>query len=135
MTYIFDENYSYRLAEGLSILEEGNVRSSIKTKITHVKQLGLQSATDEEIIEHAGKIKGVIITMDKDFKHMKHYYALYKAHHCGVIVFRSSKNVIHYWDIVKSFINKWEELKVELSNNTPPFAFQINSKGIQMLTF
>ncbi len=135
MTYIFDENYSYRLAEGLRLIEEGNLRSKIKIEITHVKFLQLEGATDEQLIEAAGKLNGRIITMDKDFRHMKHYYTLYKKHKTGVIIFRSSKGVIHYWDIVRSFINRWEELKEEISNATLPFAYQINSKGIQKLSF
>lgn len=135
MLYIFDENYSYRLANGLSLIEQGNFKSKFPVEITHVKLLGLEGASDERLIEEAGKRNGVIITMDKDFRHMKHYYSLYKKYSTGVIIFRSSKGVIHYWDIVKSFISKWEELKEEVSNDNLPFAYQINLKGIQKLTF
>lgn len=135
ITYIFDENYSFRLAEGLKLIEEGNLRSKVKIVITHIKFLGLLGATDERIIEEAGKHNGIIITLDKDFKHMKHYYSLYTKHKTGVVIFRSSKGVIHYWDIVKSFINRWEELKEAVSKEPFPFAFQINSKGIQKLEF
>lgn len=135
ITYIFDENYSYRLAEGLKLIEDGNLRSKIKIDITHVKFLGLLGATDEKIIEAAGRHNGIIITLDKDFKHMKHYYSLYNKHKTGVIIFRPTKGVIHYWDMVKSFIIKWEELKEAVSKESLPFAFQINSKGIQKLTF
>jgi predicted nuclease of predicted toxin-antitoxin system len=135
ITYIFDENFSYRLADGLRLIEEGNFRSKVKISITHVKYLGLIGATDEKIIEEAGKKNGVIITLDKDFKHMKHYYHLYKKHKAGVIIFRSSKQVIYYWDMVKSFINRWEELKMEVDRESLPFAFQLNSKGIQKLEF
>jgi len=78
MIYIFDENYSYRLAHGLSLIEQGNFKSKFPIEITHVKLLGLEGSSDERIIEEAGKRNGVIITMDKDFRHMKHYYSLYK---------------------------------------------------------
>jgi predicted nuclease of predicted toxin-antitoxin system len=135
MKYIFDENFSHRLAQGLSLIEQGNLKSKIHTEITHVKFLGLEGATDEEIIEAAGKNEGVIITMDKDFRHMKHYFQLYKTHKTGVIIFRSTKGKLSYWDIVKSFINKWEELKESIINESVPFAFQINTKGIQKLEF
>ena len=135
MVYIFDENYSYRLAQGLSLIEQGNLKSKIPIEITHVKLLGLQGASDEDIIEEAGRRKGVIITMDKDFRHMKHYYNLYKTHGTGGVIFRSSKGVIHYWDIVTSFINKWEKLKEEIKNDSLPFAYQINKQGIQKLSF
>lgn len=135
MKYIFDENFSYRLAQGLSLIEQGNLKSKTQAEITHVKFLGLEGATDEEIIEAAGKNDGIIITMDKDFRHMKHYFQLYKIHKTGVIIFRSSKGKLSYWDIVKSFINKWEELKQGILNESIPFAFQINTKGIQKLEF
>jgi predicted nuclease of predicted toxin-antitoxin system len=135
MIYIFDENYSYRLAQGLILIEQGNFKSKFPIEITHVKLLGLEGSNDERLIEEAGKRNGVIITMDKDFRHMKHYYSFYKKYKTGVIIFRSSKGVIHYWDIVKSFINKWEELKEAISNDLLPFAYQINMKGIQKLPF
>jgi predicted nuclease of predicted toxin-antitoxin system len=135
MKFIFDENFSHRLAEGLNLIEQGNFKSKVQIEITHVKLLGLSGAMDEQIIENAGKSKSIIVTMDKDFKHKKHYYSLYKQHKAGVIIFMSSNKAIHYWDIVKSFINKWEELKAEIINNSPPFAYQINMKGIQKLPF
>jgi len=135
MKYIFDENFSHRLAQGLNLIEQGNLKSKVQAEITHVKFLDLEGKTDEKIIEIAGKNNGIIITMDKDFRHMKHYFALYKMHKTGVVIFRSSKGKLSYWDIVKSFINKWEDLKESIVCESTPFAFQINTKGIQRLTF
>ena len=135
MLFIFDENYSNRFAQGLKLIEQGNLKSSIPVDITHIKLLSLEGAADEDIIEAAGKKNGIIITMDKDFKHIKHYYQLYKQHNVGVVIFKSSKNVIYYWDIVVAFINRWENLKKLLSEDDLPFVYEINSGGIQKLHF
>jgi len=135
MLFIFDENYSYKLAQGLKLIEQGNLKSAIQVDITHIKLLSLEGASDEDIIEAAGKKDGIIITMDKDFKHIKHYYQLYKQHNVGVVIFRSSKKVIYYWDIVVAFINRWESLKKLLSEDDRPFAYEINSRGVQKLHF
>jgi hypothetical protein len=39
------------------------------------------------------------------------------------------KSKYQYWDIVKAFVNKWEELKTEISISKIPFAFEINKQG------
>lgn len=35
MKFIFDENFSHRLAQGLSLIEQGNLKSKTQTEVTH----------------------------------------------------------------------------------------------------
>jgi hypothetical protein len=57
----------------------------------------------------------VIVTHDQDFKRVKHLKGLLTEHRVGYIIFRVPKGVYQYWDIVKAFINKWEQLKEKIS--------------------
>lgn len=136
MLYVFDENYSHRIAEGLHKLESGNLKSSIHVEATHIITLSGKTGTlDPEVIELVGKAKGILFTKDKDFRHIKSYSTLYKQHKVGVTFFKQYKNGLTYWDNVKALINRWEDIKQKLKNEIPPFAFQISNEGIQRFEF
>ena len=135
MFFLFDENVPYKFVKGLSLIEEANNKSKIRVTITHPKDAGNEGATDEEQIVYAGKNKGIIVSFDKDFRHMKSYYPLYKEHNVGAVIINLSKKENNYWGIVKSIINKWEELKVKLSSEKRPFIYEITSRGIERRDF
>jgi predicted nuclease of predicted toxin-antitoxin system len=109
MLYVFDENYSHRIADGLNKLESGNLKSRIHVEATHIITLtGKTGTLDPDVIEAVGKVNGIIFTKDKDFRHIKSYYPLYKKHKVGVTFFKQYKNGLTYWDNVKALVNKWE---------------------------
>jgi len=83
----------------------------------------------EEIIALAGKEKAIIVTQDEDFKRIKHYHQLYKQHSVGVIFYKSPSGGMTYWEVVKSFIKTWEDMKANLSKFTPPFVCEITKTG------
>lgn len=58
MKLLLDQNISYRLLSELSALFSGS---------HHVRLLGLEKATDEEIWNYAKKNGFVIVTQDSDF--------------------------------------------------------------------
>jgi predicted nuclease of predicted toxin-antitoxin system len=135
MIFIFDENYSPKFAEGLSLLEQGNHKSKNKVEVHHIiKFFGKKGATDEEIIEFLSKKNAVIITQDSDFKRIKHYKSLYKEHKVGAVFFKTYKQLT-YWDMLISLLQKWEDLKEKLSKDTLPFVYEVNKKGIQPHSF
>lgn len=135
MFFLFDENVPYKFVEGLALIEESNHKSPIKATISHPRVLKNQGASDEDQIKTAGKHNGIIVTFDKDFKHIKSYYPLYKEHKVGVIFLKLTKEDSNYWGIVKLVINKWEELKLLLKDHEKPFAYQVSKKGIQRFEF
>ncbi|MBL7725370.1 MAG: DUF5615 family PIN-like protein [Chitinophagaceae bacterium] len=135
MFFLFDENVPYKFVQGLALIEESNHKSPIKVTISHPRLLGNQGASDEEQIHIAGKHKGVIISFDKDFKHIKSYYPLYKEHKVGVVFLKLAKDESNYWGIVKLVINKWEEIKHRLADHEKPFAYQVSRLGIQRFEF
>jgi len=133
MLFIFDAHCSQRLAEGLNLIETGNTKSPLQSEIKHIKAFTKGNATDIEIINILKQQDAILITYDKDFRHDKAYFALYKKHSVGVVFFRSYKNVIHYWDIVKAFIKEWEDLKKMCSTESKPFAIELNNRGFSKL--
>lgn len=136
MLFIFDENLPLQLCNGLHILEKGNLRSPHQSEVKYaIEVMGKQGAPDEDIIVEVGKLKGILITQDKDFKNKKHYFNLYKQHNVGVLLYTiPSKDV--YWDKVKSFIRNWEDVKEKISTAKRPFAFIISKTGgVQEYTF
>jgi len=139
MLFIFDENYPPEFVRGFSILEKANKRNTISADIVFsVDFMGgprLDPATgeritipDEDIITQASRREAVIVTHDSDFKRIKHYKALLIQHKVGYIYFRTPKKYV-YWDYVKAFVNKWEEIKLKIGESTHPFAFEISRQG------
>lgn len=135
MVLLFDQNVPKKIAEGLNLLEQANYKSKHKAEVTHISLLNKDGLADEDVIKLAGELKATIVTFDADFKHKKHYYKLYKEHQVGIVLFKSSKNVINYWDNVVLIITKWEVLKDNISKAHKPFALELGKSGIQTLSF
>lgn len=136
MLFIFDENFSPKLSEGLHLLEQGNRKSENIASVTHIVTLaGKYGTADDKVIEIAGANKGIIVTQDNDFRRMKHKYPLYNQHKVGVIFFQSYKDSKGYWNMIKSVITQWVEIKNVIQDETPPFAYKVNRYGIEKLHF
>lgn len=136
MRLIFDENIPKDFVTGFAIIEKANKRDPIKAKLEHVSDVLGHGFTDEEIIEKAKNSHAVIVTLDRDFKKIKHYQKLLQDHRVGYIYFKSPRESYKYWDLVEAFIYSWPNLKKAISEASHPFAFEINKKGeISKLTF
>lgn len=145
MVFIFDENYSPKLAEGLHLLEQGNTKNKPVVEIWHIlslaKELGINpenpdsSYMDEEVIKIAGQKKGIILTQDKDFKRIKHLYPLFRDYKVGVVFFKTSKGSIGYWEIITSFIKGWNGLKKQIQQDATPFCYCVTEKGVTKMQF
>ena len=135
MFFLFDENVPYKFVQGLELIEEANRKSHIKVTVSHPRMLRNEGASDHEQILIAGKYDGIIISFDKDFKHTKSHYSLYKENNVGVVFLKLGKEESNYWGIVKLVINKWEELKNILNDHKKPFVYEVSKKGIQRREF
>jgi PIN domain-containing protein len=130
MLFIFDENYPPEFVRGFSIIETANHHNPIKAQIIFaIDFMGKSGASDEELIAKASKQKAIIITQDSDFRRIKHYKTLLIEHEVGYIYFKVPKGSHRYWDIVKAFVNKWDEIKQNIKKDTIPFAYEINKTG------
>jgi predicted nuclease of predicted toxin-antitoxin system len=131
MRFLFDENCPIHLANGIKHLEQGNHKSKHQSEVLYILDfVGKGSSPeDEEVIKIAGKQKAIIVTQDEDFKRIKHYRQSYIEHNVGVIFYKSPSGGMTYWEVVKSFIKTWEEMKKELSKLQPPFVCEIHKQG------
>lgn len=131
MLFIFDENYPPGFVDGFAIIEQADKRNPISSTVVYSCDFmgGVQGSTDEEIITKATQMNAVIVTQDSDFKRIKHYKPLLIEHKVGFIYFKTVKGKNSYWDVVRAFVNRWEDIKEKISKTAHPFAFEINKNG------
>ena len=131
MLFIFDENYPRGFVDGFAVIDQSDKKNPIRSEIVHSTTFmgNIQGSTDEDIIAKASKMNAVIVTQDSDFKRIKHYKTLLIEHKVGFIYFKTVKGKNSYWDIVRAFVGKWEEIKKAISESDHPFAFEINKNG------
>jgi predicted nuclease of predicted toxin-antitoxin system len=134
MLFIFDANFPPEFVKGLTILEKANKKRPIQIDIVFSVDFMEEAKTgkpsmDEEIIAKASQMNAVIFTHDGDFKRVKHYKPLLIQHKVGYVWFRVPKNNYRYWDIVNACITSWEELTLQISVATLPFAFEVSKQG------
>jgi hypothetical protein len=140
MVFVFDENISYKVAEALSLLEQGDKTTKFTAEVWHILRLAeelkvqkenpKESYKDPEVIKIAGMKKAIIVTQDDDFKRIKQYYSLYKEHNVGVVFFKTVVDSRGYWNMINFFISKWPQLKELVRDKKTPFCFIISKHGI-----
>ena len=129
MRFVFDENFSRHLAEGLDLLEKSNPGRIIQVDIISAEGLmGRRGATDPELIKAAGP-DGVVFTKDKDFKQIKLYAPVIEATGAKVLFYKYSKKMILFWDILTETVARWEEIKEKMSRPKPPFVYEFDIRA------
>lgn len=129
MTFLFDANISWRIAEGLNILEQGNSRNIIPIIIEHADKILGPGAEDLDVIKEAGKKSAIIISQDDDFKRIKANRSLIIQLKIGYVLYRPPRHGSRYWEIVESFVAGWQELREKLSKESFPFIYEIDKFG------
>lgn len=129
MLILFDENFPKKIAEGLNLIESSNKDTILKCTITHPYLLDKGGTEDNDWIKYAGRRNAIIMTFDKDFKDIKTKGRFYHEHKVGVFFFKFEKNEKMYWQIVKLFVNNFEEMKKIIVEVERPFVYRITAKG------
>ena len=129
MHLVFDANLPHNLSKGLAILEKGNRNSLHPAIVGHVYDFMPRNATDEEIIQKASAEKWIVITQDLGFGRIEHEFQLLKDHEVSVVFFKPPKKGFKYWDMVKVFIDKWEDLKLHIGQSNGLCALSIEKSG------
>ena len=137
MLFVFDENFSKNLAAGLDLLEKSNPASRIPVNVISAEVfMGKRGADDPALYEAVGKVGGVVITKDKDFKQVKLLDSVIEKHKAKVLFFRSSKKLILFWDILVAVVENWEQIKEKLNQDSPPYVYEFDIRaGISPRTF
>lgn len=129
MIFVFDENFSKRLAEGLDLLEKGNPGRKIPVDVFSAEKLmGKKGATDEAIIRKLNG-KGVIFTKDKDFKQIKLTGKAIEETGTKILFFKFSKKMVLYWDLLSTIVTYWEKIKLQLKADSPPYVYEFDVNG------
>jgi hypothetical protein len=141
MVFVFDAGFSPKLVAGLNLLEQGNADSQFGMCELHfVEELGNNLAipyeegstayTDDQVIEIAGRVNGIVFTQDKDFRDIKRKAPLYIQHNVGAVFFPQGKTYFRgYWPIIAYLTQNWEMLKETIFNDDPPFCYSLNKVG------
>lgn len=130
MLFVFDENFSKNLAAGLHLLEQSNPASKIPVDVMAAEIfMRRKGATDPELYEAVGKVKGVVFTKDKDFRQIKLFEKVIKENKAKVLFFKHSKKMVFFWDILKALVERWEEVKEKLNNDAPPYIYEFDIRN------
>src|SRR5690606_16313622 len=110
MRFLFDANMPLRLAKGLELLDQENLRI-VTVEIMHADEECGLGATDADIIQRAAQIKAVIVSEDDDFKRIKANKQLIEKLNIGYVLYKPpKKRGIRYWEKTVAFILSWEKL-------------------------
>lgn len=129
MLFVLDENYSSRVCEALTLLEQGNpylmgkAPAQIVSGPVWAKKMGLKmekgeySYTDDQLAILAGKNKAIFISQDTDFLKAKHKAKLYRSHKCRVIFVKVYTETRGYWNVISWLTKNWCEIKARTEDS------------------
>lgn len=127
MKFFIDENMPSQLAEGLAILEKPNNEG---VEIFSIQKEFGRGTKDDDWIPDVGQNNGIVITQDYNIQRTRQQYELLKKYKVGIFYLRPPGKVGYkYWQMVKTIINHWEEIKDLAKSTKLPFAFRIMPKG------
>ena len=131
MIIYIDENLPPQLAEGLNKLQEPlNRRNKTAFEVKSIKTVFGEGTKDEDWIPVAGEEKTITITQDFKIQTTRHQKELCENYGLGIFFF-SSKNLT-YWQIVKTIIEKWEEILKTIECSKAPYAYRFTVRSSKM---
>ena len=130
MVIYIDENLPPQLAEGLNKLQEPlNRRNQTDYKIKSISAEFGKGVKDEVWIPKAGQEKAIAITRDFKIQTTRHQKALCEEYGLGIFFLSGVNAGLSYWQIVRTLIDKWEEILKTISHNTPPYSYRFTGRG------
>ncbi|MBA4411119.1 MAG: hypothetical protein Q8S54_10430 [Bacteroidota bacterium] len=131
MIIYIDENLPPQLAEGLNKLQEPlNRKNNTDLVVKSIKTVFGEGTQDEDWIPIAGAEKAIAITQDIKIQTTRHQKELYENYGLGIFFF-SSKG-LKYWQIVKTIIDKWEDILKTIESSKAPYAYRFTVRGSKM---
>jgi hypothetical protein len=135
MIIYIDENLPPQLADGLNKLQEPlNKRNNTDFQVKSIKKEFGEGVRDEDWIPNAGQQKAIAITCDYRIQTTRHQKALCQEYGLGILFFNMPSKGFGYWPIVKTFIDKWEQILKCIEQPTPfAYRFSIRSSKFENL--
>lgn len=83
----------------------------------------------------AGNENAIAITKDFKIQTTRHQKALCEDYGLGIFFFSMSAGGLTYWQIVKTIVDKWEDIlkKIEVSKAPYAYRFSIRTSKIEKL--
>jgi len=130
MIIYIDENLPPQLAEGLNKLQEPlNKRNKTDFHVRSIKIDFCEGVKDETWIPLAGQQNAIAITRDFKIQTTRHQKTLCKEFGLGIIFFSIPSGGLSYWQIVKTIIDKWEDILKCIEETKTPFAFRFSIRS------
>ncbi|MBN1273425.1 MAG: DUF5615 family PIN-like protein [Candidatus Aminicenantes bacterium] len=120
MKFFFDNNLSNKIAQAMDLLDQ-------EVEVKHLTDIFNQNTQDSEWLKYIGENKMILLTKDrKILKNVAEKQAI-RRYKVGAFIL-TAKN-LPIWEIIRSIVNKWEEMKQLASTSKKPFAYQVPRKG------
>jgi len=131
MNIYIDENFPYKLAQGLNILQQlVSNKHQEPISVLSIKMAFGKGTLDEVWIPQVGKEKGCVFTQDFSIQRTRQLKALCDQYKLGMFYFRPpTKSGFQNWELVKLIIKHWEVIIKLACETKRPFAFRISSRG------
>ena len=118
MKFIFDEGLGEDLAKALSALNEN---------VEHVRDHLAQGADDVEVLTFVGSNGYLLVGRDKKMQYKKAEIEAIRRHKVGAFILVGKK--LSKWQIVKSIIGSWENIKEVAEKENRPFIYRLYKSG------
>lgn len=123
MTFLLDENISFRIADAFSQLGK-SVRHVAK-----VEELG-RGSTDLEILRFIQRREWRLISLDRRILRPAHKKAEFLALGCaGYFLKTSSRRRQDPWTVIEILVARWREIEAHAQQTAPPYAMLIRPTG------
>lgn len=130
MRIYFDENFSHRIASGMSEFQKA--RPSENVSVIWCPVEFERGAADEEWIPQVASKHGVVLTQDLNIHRTRAQWDLCQQNKIGVFFFKPPRAGWDHWVIVREVVNRWEEIKRIASEQKRPFGFIVEPRGKKM---
>lgn len=121
MKFFFDNNISESLVQGMKAFGED---------VMHLREQFKQETSDEEWLKYIGENGMFLITRDQNIRWNPAERAALHRHKVGAF-FLGGKN-LNRCRLIQQIVRNWPKVKQLSGNCSPPFAFQISSKGTEI---
>jgi predicted nuclease of predicted toxin-antitoxin system len=125
MKVYFDENYSYYVARAFNLFEFNDNEIEVQS----TQDALYAGATDEEIVKHVARNKGVLFTKDSDFIKAQLITSLMKSHKIGLIYMKTPKKEV-YWNTILILLKAYIDARTNIfSIRRIPYYYEIMPNG------
>lgn len=123
MTFLLDENLSYRIAEAFAQLGK-SVRH-----VYQVEELG-RGTPDRDILQFIQRNDWRLISLDRRILRPAQRKSEFLSLGCGGYFLKTSSRNQDPWEIVERLVRQWRAIERHSANTQPAYAVLVPQKGV-----